>query len=225
MSALRSNRDPFFFYFSCLMLAIAVGGFGLNAIVNPESIPPNSTYLIVHGTCMFLWYLLLVIQAGMIRACNISLHKQLGKLSVVLTLGILLSGIWVSVNTYARLEDAAIVMANIVNIGSFIVLFTFALYYIKRPAIHKRLMIYASLAMLIPAFGRLTKALHINEFLSLVFLILLALAPLVYDRKTLKRVQRVTVIGIVTIIVGLGLIVGIGLSESWANFLASISQN
>lgn len=225
MSQLSTKRDPFFLYFSCLMLTIAVGGFGLNAIVNPEELPHISAYIIAHGTCMFLWYLLLVIQAGMIRAKNIALHKQLGKLSVALVVGILLTGIWVSVSTYARLEDAAIVMANIVNIGSFIVLFTFALYYNKHPAIHKRLMIYASLAMLIPAFGRLTKALHINEVFSLLFLILLALAPLVYDKKTLKKVQGVTVIGIVTIIAGLGLIVGIGLSESWANFLASMVRD
>lgn len=225
MSALRSNRDPFFFYFSCLMLAIAVGGFGLNAIVNPQSIPPNYTDLIAHGICMTLWYVLVVVQAGLIRARNITLHKRLGKSSVVLAIGILVSGILVSINKYARSEDAVIVMSSVVMLGSFIVLYAFALYHYKRPVIHKRLILYASLAMLIPALGRLTRALGINEFLSLVFLILLALAPLVYDRKTLKKVQGVTVIGIVTIIVGLGLIVGIGLSESWANFLASISQN
>lgn len=225
MSNLSLKRDPFFFYFSCLLLTIAVGGFGLNAIVNPESLPPNYTYLIAHGTCMTLWYVLVVVQSGLIRARNITLHKRLGKSSVVLAIGILVSGILVSINKYARSEDAVIVMSSIVMLGSFIVLYAFALYHYKRPVIHKRLILYASLAMLIPAHGRLTRALGINEFLSLVFLILLALAPLVYDRKTLKKVQGVTVIGIVTIIVGLGLIVGIGLSESWANFLASISQN
>jgi hypothetical protein len=100
-------------------------------------------------------------------------------------------------------------------------LFAFALYNYKRPAVHKRFIIFASLAMLIPALGRLTRALGINEFLSLLFLILLTFVPLVYDKKTLNKVQGVTVIGIVTIIVGLGLIVGIGLSESWASFLAA----
>ncbi|SEJ55998.1 hypothetical protein SAMN05192553_10584 [Cyclobacterium xiamenense] len=222
MSALRTIRDPFFFYFSCLMLIIAVGGFGLNAIVNPQSIPPNSTYLVAHGTCMTLWYLLVVVQAGLIRVKNIALHKRLGKSSVVLAIGILVSGILVTINRYTRSEDAAIVMASIVMMGSFIMLYAFALYHYQRPVIHKRLILYASLAMLVPSLGRLTRAMGINEFLSLLFLILLALAPLVYDKKTLKKVQGITFIGIVTIIVGLGIIVGVGLSESWANFLASI---
>lgn len=225
MSALSINRDPFFLFFSCLMLIIAVGGFGLNAVVNPESIPPNSTYLITHGTCMTLWYLLVVVQSGLIRAGNIALHKQLGKSSIVLAIGISVSGIFVTINRYARSEDAAIVMASMVMLVSFIFLYAFALYHYKRPAIHKRLILYASLSMLVPALGRLTRGLGINEFLSLLFLILLALAPLVYDKQTLQKVQRVTFIGIVTIIVGLGLIVGVGLSESWANFLASIGQN
>lgn len=115
----------------------------------------------------------------MIRAGNIALHKQLGKLSVGLAMGILISGIWVPLSTYARSEDATIVMANIVNIVSFIVLFGFVLYHYKRIAIHKRFIIYASLSMLIPALGRLTKGLGINEFLSLFFLIVLIFIPLI----------------------------------------------
>ena len=225
MPILKQKRDPFFFYFSILMLTIAVVGFGMNAIVNPESLPPVSTIVIVHGACMVLWYVLVVVQAGQMRARNITLHKRLGKLSVGLAIGILVSGILIALSTYARKGDAAIVMASFVMTGSFIVLFAFALYNYKRPAVHKRFIIYASLAMIIPALGRLTRAIGINPFLSLLFLILLAFVPLVYDKKTLKKVQGVTVIGIITIIVGLGLIVGVGLSEGWARFLAATLGN
>lgn len=53
---------------------------------------------------------------------------------------------------------------------------------------------YASLPMLIPAMGRLTRALGINEFLSLLFLILLV--PLVYDKNSLKKCRGLTSLGL-----------------------------
>lgn len=221
MSNFKIGSNTFFFYFNCLLLLLVAGGFGANAIINRDGLPPITKTIIMHGVFMTCWYIVVVVQSGLIRSKNVSIHRRVGTFSLALAVGMVISGILVALSTYARRGDAAIVMANLVNIISFIILYTLALYYTRNPANHKRLMVFASLAMLLPALGRITQALQVNGFISLLMLILLVFVPLIHDRRTITKVHQMTTIGIVVIITGLAIIIGLGMSASWAGFLKS----
>jgi len=221
MSATTLRRDPFFFYFHILMLTIVVLGFAMNAIFNTENLPPISTIIIVHSTFMIIWFLLVIVQSGLIRGNKVAIHKKIGKLSFVLAIGIVISGVMLSFSSYARRGLAPNVMVNLINIVSFTILYALALYYYNYPTKHKRLITFASLAMILPALLRLVTALNFSPFLSILFLIILIVMLVVYDKKTLKKVSRATIIGTIIIFVGIGIIAGFGQSESWASFLAN----
>ncbi|MEN2281004.1 hypothetical protein AAGF08_02625 [Algoriphagus sp. SE2] len=225
MSANPLRRDPFFFLFHILMLTIVVLGFAINAIFNTENLPPISTLIIVHSAFMISWFLLVIIQSGLIRGNKVAVHKKIGKLSIVLAIGIVVSGIILSFSSYARRGLAPNVMVNLINIVSFTILYALALYYYKYPTKHKRLITFASLALILPALLRLVTALNFSPLLSILFLIILIVMLVIHDKKTLKKVSRATMIGMVVVFIGIGLIAGFGQSESWASFLANTLGN
>lgn len=225
MSKLRLGAQAFYFYFNCLMLVAVVGAFGINSIVNYEALPPISLIIVTHGILMTAWFLLVVVQSGLVRSNKVSTHKRLGKISVVLAIGVVISGLLTAYSGYVRKGEAVTVMASIVHVISFIIFYSLALFNLNDPAKHKRLMIFASLAMLIPALARITQALDIDPFASLGIWFLFMLAPLVHDIRVLKKVHRTTVLGIAVIIAGIVVMIGVGMSESWASFLEAAIGN
>ena len=82
---------------------------------------------------------------------NHALHMKLGLLSVGLAIVILLSGIAMTLDTYVRLGRADIVAVNLFITINFFILYTLAFVKRKNPAAHKRLMLYASISMILPA--------------------------------------------------------------------------
>jgi hypothetical protein len=56
--------------------------------------------------------------------------------------------------------------------------------------------------MMLPALARVTSVLDVNDFISLPFLIVLSIIPLVYDYRTLKKIHRATWIGFSLVLLG-----------------------
>jgi hypothetical protein len=219
MSSKNLKSEPFFFYYNTAILIIVVCGFGINALINLEKLPPASPIVFIHGACMVAWYALIVIQAGLIRSGNHALHITLGKSSIILAIGILISGIIMTLESYTRSANVGIVTVNIFIFINFIILYTLALYRRKISDLHKRLMLFASLAMILPALGRITQAMNINDFLSIPMWLLLLFIPLIYDFRSLKKVHKATLLGIILIVLGIAFTVGLMESTSWAQFL------
>jgi len=225
MSIQKLKGEPFYFYYSSIILTIVVAAFGVNALINFEDLPPISTIVIVHGICMIVWYTLVVVQTRLIIQKNHSLHMTLGKSSIVLAVGIVISGIMMTLDSYARSSSVDIVSVNLFITINFISLYSLALYRRKQSDKHKRLMLFASLSMMLPALARITQAASINDFLSLPMWLILLLVPALYDIKTLKRVHTATILGIVLIIVGIVFTISLLESSAWAQFLASTIGN
>ncbi len=221
MTTQKLNGEPFFFYFSAVILILVIGGFGINAMVNFDDLPPILPIVYIHGIIMLIWYTLVVVQTSLIRSGNHSLHITLGKTSSVLAVGIVISGILMTLESYERSGRVDIVTINIFLIINFIILYSLALLNRKSADKHKRLILFASLAMILPALGRITQALGINDFISIPLWLILMLAIVVYDLRTLKKVHKATILGSVLIIVGIAFTVGLMDSESWAQLLES----
>jgi hypothetical protein len=222
MKKQTSNGEPFFFYYSLIILIMVVGAFGINAWINTQALPPILPIVIVHGIFMIAWYSLVVVQTRLIALKNYNMHILLGKSSIILAIGIILSGIMMTLDSYARSGRVDIVTVNVFMTINFITLYSSAIYLRKQPDYHKRLMLFASIAMLLPALGRITQAAGINDFLSLPLWLLLTIIPILYDKKTIKRVHKATILGIALIISGMVLTIGLMDFSSWVRFLESV---
>jgi len=77
---------------------------------------------------MLAWYTLVVVQTRLIIHKNHSLHITLGKSSIALAAGIVISGIMMTLESYARSSRVDIVTVNLFILFNFIFLYTLALY-------------------------------------------------------------------------------------------------
>jgi hypothetical protein len=219
----QGYKSPSFFYsYSLIILSIVVFAFGINAFVNTAILPPILPMVIVHGILMLIWYTLVVVQSRLIAKRNINLHKILGKSSIILAVGIVISGIIMTLDSYDRSSRVDVVTINLFITINFIVLYSLAIFRRRQSDKHKRLILFASIAMMLPALGRITQAAGINDFLSLPMWVLLMLVPVIYDIKTIKRVHQSTILGITLIIIGLVLTITLMENPTWQGTIESI---
>lgn len=219
MNNLSIHRSSFYFYFNLFILILVVGGFGINALVNPDKLPPASGIVYIHGVIMFLWYILIVVQSKLVRSRNISLHKRLGKNSLLLAFGIIITGIWMSVVHYSRPDGFLFSTINTFILINFIILYSLALINRHRPEFHKRYMTFASLAVVFPALGRIIFGFNLNEYLSVPLWILLVLVIGVFDFKSQRKIHPATKIGSALIFLGIALILVLMENAAWKEFL------
>jgi hypothetical protein len=221
MSPPLKKGEPYFHYMGIIILALVVFGFLSHAIFNPQKLPGVSFGLIMHGVFMMAWYVLFVLQTSYIRSEKPLIHMRMGQLSLIVAVGILISGPMVTVSSFLRSADPMIVIANIVNLTSFVFYYSIAFWKRKNSTWHKRLMLFASLSMIVPALFRIFDTLGIDPNASAMFWFLLILSVVVYDVMKLKRVHLSTMIGVVITIIGTAIILNIGSSDSWLEFLNS----
>lgn len=162
--------------------------------------PPLPSLLVhVHGVLMSAWVLLFVAQVWFISSKRIRLHQKLGYFGVGLGLLILLVGFFTAVaaakygsaSTPPGVSPLAFLAVPLGDLLVFAVLFGAAVYYRKRPAIHKRLILLTVLNFLPPALGRTP---FLQPFGLLAFLgipVLLALALLAMDLLVTRKVDKV----------------------------------
>lgn len=224
MKTLTSPRPSFYFYFNLIILALVIGGFGLNAVVHPEKLPPVSGIVYLHGLVMLAWYILILYQAGLVRSGNIALHQKLGKSSVLLALAIVISGIWMSVAHYSRPDGFLFTTINTFILINFIILYFLAWKNRFRSEYHKRYMILVSLAAVFPALGRIILGLNLNQYLSVPLWIVLVLILGFYDFKSKKKIHPATKIGTSLILVGIALTLILMENAVWRKFLDGIMQ-
>lgn len=115
----------------------------------------------VHGIISTLWLVLLVAQAGLVRALRMPQHRTLGKLSYVLMPLMVLSGAWVLHLMLAgetRLPPPVASMLGFVDFGTLIFLllaYGFAIRHRHDVQVHARWMVTTMLVVLPPALTRL----------------------------------------------------------------------
>jgi hypothetical protein len=248
------RRQPWLFVIlSIMMFAVVLIAFaptlylrttlpGTDTLLGNVRIP---NYLIVHGVILTTWFVLFVIQNWLVASRNIGLHKRLGVLAAVIAAAVVTS----SAYTVARVTPRAIavghklgtagdqtepilrqyfvpiVVADLMALVVFTLFVCAALYWRRRPATHKRLMLLASVMILGPAFspGRLvgrTLAMIMPETWPWrVFVVVCIGALLWHDRATRGRIEPATVWGSVTL-VGAVLLVGIIIESSGAAVIA-----
>ncbi len=157
----------------------------------------------VHGAVMTAWFTLFLVQARLVATGNVRVHRKLGWAGVGLAVLVLVVGTRLAIAT-ARSGVTPIPVPPLVflvvplgEMFAFAGLFTAAVLLRRRGGWHKRLMLLASVAMLTPAFARLSLRVLGGGapplFFGLVDLILLAC--IAFDTVRNRRLHPAFAVG------------------------------
>jgi hypothetical protein len=225
----RKSRDLFFPIMSLLLLAIVLKGFGPSFFFRDRTSTEGGfgsdgipLYLIIHGLVMSTWMLLLVVQTGLVQTKNVKAHMTLGWAGLIVALLVIPTGILAMNGFGPRLlalgvpppvlrEGLSLLFwIDVFSLILFPSLIGAAIYYRKKTAWHKRLMLYAGFTVLTPALGRLTAQVAqtdsfggINWPLSWGVLVCIMLSVPLYDFVSTRSIQRVTIISFVAVAAGM----------------------
>ena len=183
-----------------LLVAIILVGFAKNFYLR-EWLGTRPLILTawVHGLVMTAWLVLFVTQVAMAAKGRMDLHRKLGQWGVWLAIVVVAVGIaTIMVRTHLMYPGATRSMSAMVFVafdGLSLLLFGalvgLAWHYRPRPAIHRRLMTMAVVALLPPAFGRMveyTRRDHI-EIIVVGLMVATILVFVVVDAVRSRRVQ------------------------------------
>ena len=210
VSAGRRFRPSFHLWMVLLMAFFVFGGFGMTYLgpMASGTLPPTPPIVHVHGAFFFAWMLLLVTQSLLVNARQVRLHRSLGSFGIALAGGLVVVGALItliSASLPSTTDDAyGLMYLSLVATPSFAALFALAIGSLRRPAVHRNLILLATLAILMPGINRLYMmglALVSVPFLATYLTMDAILAAVIYhERRATGVISRETWIG-ATIIV------------------------
>jgi hypothetical protein len=188
-------------------LLFSVAAFGPSLVHTSQRLAPPTALAIAHGFACLAWLVLFLVQSILARRQRLALHRRLGGFSVLLATAIVFLGYQTALamgrrgfdlsgDLAARSDPLASIAFPLLDTAMFALLFVAAFRYRKRPAIHKRLMLFAVFGALMPApVAHLLG--HYSFFQGKPFLqpvlvgAFLAIAAL-HDRITQRRIHPVS---------------------------------
>ena len=197
----------------------------------PTGIPISTTLrplIHMHALVFSAWMLLFIAQNTLVATGRTNVHRRLGIMGAVLLPVMMVLGILTAVrgakdgwNPGGPYPDSHAFM--VVGFGDILVFFCFAaagLYHRQRPAIHKRLMLLATVGGLMwPAITRMPYVAG-RPVLMFGLLLALVLAPAVYDRLSYSRIHPVSLWGGLLILAAFPVRVLIARTAAWHSFAA-----
>ncbi len=219
ITAQRHNR--FFIGIAISMLIVLLLGFGKSFYLRPWfTDTPLPGYLLVHGMVMTAWYLLFLLQTCLIAANKRQLHQAMGIVGLILAVAVVVTGLYVDINIIPHKQSLGVDMSDakmlngyawftLASMSSVIIfagIIAAALGWRRNAAIHKRLMFWAFVWTLGPAFTNSRPLGQVLDKLVTPYLpffpadfIWLALL-LAYDWKTLHRFHPASYLGFITLL-------------------------
>ena len=224
MTGQRGER--FFFIMGLVLLALIVAGFVPHGLMQPGGVTATPLLLHVHGAMFLSWFILFTLQARLVGAGQLALHKRLGQLSLLLAATMFLVAYFVIRDAYSRpdfsiagMSTASSLMFPFSDMVNFAIAYSLALVNRRTPAIHKRWMLLAGILMMDPAAARIAANLSAPGPLILVIELALFAALIVYDMRTRRRPSWATVCGFGLYVAALASKFTIAHTPAWANFV------
>lgn len=183
--------------------------------------------LLLHGLALTLWFALVVLQGAMMMKSARRWHRRLAWLAVPIVAGVLASGFVVNLHVAMEVESAGspenmFVWGNFMSLASFLILVSAGVLRRRDHVAHHRLIFFASLAIIGPAFARFAfwpsvgLGLSLAPVLAGIGMLALILLAIAYDVVTSRRVQRATLIGLAGVLIPL--VAGTAVAISGAGF-------
>jgi FtsH-binding integral membrane protein len=217
--------DHFFFSgMALLLLATVFVGFARTYyLAGVFQAPLPSLIIHLHGAAFTCWILLLVTQTSLVAAGRVDVHRRLGIAGFFLACLMVVLGVLAATDSLARNggppgRDAQFFyIVPLTDMLVFSILIFFAYRSRLQAAVHKRLILVATIGLSIAAIARWPFG-HRNPvraaFISYVFLLLMAL----YDLWSTRKVQRATIWAGLLLIVVQQIRPAIGHTAAWHSF-------
>ena len=164
----------------------------------------------VHGAVFMGWMALLVTQVALAWRGRVQMHRRLGQWGIAYGFAVIVMGTIVGIaapvmhlnaGEWTEERSAGFVLVTMGDMVLFGSLFIAAVVYRRKPEIHKRLMLGATVALLFAAVGRLPLLDQSRVLMTVVWLSPL-LAGMLYDWRTRGRPHVAYAIGAVWLFVG-----------------------
>jgi hypothetical protein len=235
---LRLRSDDLFFsgMAGVALIAVLVGFARTYFLAGLFRAPLPNLLVHIHGAAFTLWIVLFITQISLVTARRVDLHRRLGLLVFVLAIVMILLGTVTASDSLARhvakhRTDMAEELRAFYAVPLFdMVLFSTFVYlgYRNRfqPAVHKRLMWFATLSLLDAGFDRWP----VFDPYSLPVVHLICFTPLLlmmigYDRWSTGKVQRVTIWSAIFILVVQQICYPLGRTAAWQSFAAWVAMH
>lgn len=192
-----TRRGSFYLLITSAMACTVFLGFSFTYFgpVTRGVYPEVSPLVHVHGWSFFAWYILLPLQAGLIRTRKVSTHRNLGLASAALGTLMILVGLIVSL---VQIDKARAADGNpfwqLMGVPIFGVWILFTIFYLlamhrrRRVEDHKRFIILASAVALSAATFRIVaKVAGFNTSVAIVGMlacVIFPIAAIIHDRRT-----------------------------------------
>jgi hypothetical protein len=226
----------FYIGMAIVAMAITVAGFAPALFDTNSRREQVNLAVIVHAAIFIAWLVLFLAQTILVSKGKISTHRKMGYGGVILAVLMVVSGYLTAINMTRRgfdlsgdliqgTEDPISLLAlQLGDILTFGILVGFAVWYRRRPDIHKRLMLFATVGALLPAalthiIGHSSVLRAVQFPIIVIPLFLLLFASAIRDRIYLGRIHHVSLwVAIVMFLWSNVRAVVIGPSETWHKF-------
>ena len=228
----RGVDRPLYTWAAVLAAMIVFAGFArtfyLQGVFHGRAL---SLLLTVHGTLMTLWFTLFIVQARLVAAGRTDVHRRLGVFGGVLLGLILVVGALTAVDAARRgvtptpeVTPLAFMAIPFADLFVFAVMIGAALWNRRRPAVHKRLMLLGTMAILAPGIARIPLGFIEKGGLPVIFgLVLLGvIVCIVIDTVRNRRLHPALGWGGAFVVLSVPLRILIAGSAAWMKFAAWI---
>jgi hypothetical protein len=232
----RSSDRRLFAIVALLFPIVILIGFGPTyylrfAFDNP---PLPSLLVHLHGLLMTVWVFYFIAQVWLIRGKRARVHMKLGMAGIALAVVIIAIGLMTAIaaakhgsaSTPPDISPLAFMVVPFFDMIMFAGLFGAAIYYRKRPANHKRLMLLTAINFLPPALGRFPVA-SLQALGPLFFFgvpTLLAIILLTYDTWRNKKLNTPFLVGALVLIASYPLRLMLSGTPQWMAFAAWLTS-
>ncbi|MEM7658152.1 MAG: hypothetical protein AAF399_18645 [Bacteroidota bacterium] len=156
------KRHPFYLRWAGAFLLLVAVAFApkywLPLTMGQFDMPPDIHW---HAVFTSLWILIFFFQSLLINRRKVRLHQLLGYLSLGITLGVLISGFFVSLGLVERALASnnagakPLLLVNLLDLLMFGTLYTFGILNRRNPLLHQRLMSITAIVLLNAAIFRI----------------------------------------------------------------------
>ena len=234
---LRLRSDDLFFSGMAGVALIAVlGGFARTYFLAGLFRAPLPNLLVhIHGAAFTLWIVLFIAQIALVTARRVDLHRRLGLFVFVLAIVVIVLGTVTASDSLARHVVKHPNMAEELRAFYAVPLFDMVLFstfvylgYRNRlqPAVHKRLMWFATLSLLDAGFDRWPLfdpySLPVVNLICFIPLLLLMIG---YDWWSTGKVQRVTIWSTIFMLVVQQIRHPLSHTAAWQRFAAWVAMH
>jgi hypothetical protein len=197
----------FYLFMSLLVAAIVVLGFSRSVgehLFHPPT--PRPQILWFHGGAFSMWVLFFILQSTLVRVRKVSWHRFLGWIGAGLAAVMVVLGVTTAIimgrfdSVQLRIPDAeAFLIVPFYDMIVFPILIGMAIYWRKKPEMHRRLMLIATCGLLDAAWGRFDYIAEHGYFFWFADSVMLlgVLRDLAVDR----RIHRVYLVALPLIVV------------------------